>query len=401
MVTDVTHRELPPETVLGCPLLPRIPRYSLSRLSPFFNPQDLHRYNYLRTLSDITRNGDSYTSVAYNEVVWPYQPCQSITRSAHLRSYFGLLHSHTGDSDGTGNVEQAYATARDVAHLDFFAVTDHSDFWPVAYAGAWARVHQAAAAAERDDFVALAGFEYSNLMLGHYVVLETPDYHSAYSDRNLFDFYRWLKARAQKDAVVFFAHPGFHRYRRAFDLMHFALDPQLKQKMTGVEVIHMNVWGSFLSGYSSKSPYFDEALLQGWRLSPLASQDNHHGNWGVQDSTRIGVLLPSLSKKHLLQAIKERRTYATQNENLQFSVEMTTPSHTEKSPTTTLMGGTAPLNPPHLRRQVLVRYADPDGRLKTYALEVVSAGKVVGRLQVAPAPLHVVPTVQPCNKVPR
>ena len=41
--------------------------------------------------------------------------------------YKGELHAHTSDSDGVGTPRDAYIYARDVAGLDFFAVTDHSN----------------------------------------------------------------------------------------------------------------------------------------------------------------------------------------------------------------------------------------------------------------------------------
>jgi len=43
-----------------------------------------------------------------------------------LQVFFGNLHSHTSYSDGTGTPEEAYRHARDVARLDFLAITEHN-----------------------------------------------------------------------------------------------------------------------------------------------------------------------------------------------------------------------------------------------------------------------------------
>jgi len=43
-----------------------------------------------------------------------------------LRVFCGNLHSHTGYSDGSGTPAEAYEHARDVARLDFLAVTEHN-----------------------------------------------------------------------------------------------------------------------------------------------------------------------------------------------------------------------------------------------------------------------------------
>src|SRR5688572_22423696 len=40
--------------------------------------------------------------------------------------FFGNLHSHSKYSDGSGTPEEAYVHARDVANLDFLAITEHS-----------------------------------------------------------------------------------------------------------------------------------------------------------------------------------------------------------------------------------------------------------------------------------
>ena len=43
--------------------------------------------------------------------------------------YYGQLHSHTNLSDGTGSIDEAYTYAKNVAGVDFLAVTDHSNWF--------------------------------------------------------------------------------------------------------------------------------------------------------------------------------------------------------------------------------------------------------------------------------
>ena len=47
-------------------------------------------------------------------------------RSAEWKPYFGNLHSHTSYSDGSGTPDDAYRHAREVARLDFLAITEHN-----------------------------------------------------------------------------------------------------------------------------------------------------------------------------------------------------------------------------------------------------------------------------------
>src|SRR5437762_2577007 len=48
------------------------------------------------------------------------------TQAQDPNVYFGNLHSHTSFSDGSGTPQEAYTRARGVAHLDFFALTEHN-----------------------------------------------------------------------------------------------------------------------------------------------------------------------------------------------------------------------------------------------------------------------------------
>ena len=75
-----------------------------------------------------------------------------------MNLYSGELHAHTGDSDGKETVKEAYAYARDVAKLDFFSVTDHSNSFQNAV---YQNKHQTNADNynEPGKFVALFGFE--------------------------------------------------------------------------------------------------------------------------------------------------------------------------------------------------------------------------------------------------
>ena len=52
------------------------------------------------------------------------QEFKSYRNHDQLKAYYGLLHAHTGLSDGKGTPEEAYQMAKKNG-LDFFAVTDH------------------------------------------------------------------------------------------------------------------------------------------------------------------------------------------------------------------------------------------------------------------------------------
>ncbi|MDF2530696.1 MAG: hypothetical protein K0Q65_277 [Clostridia bacterium] len=88
--------------------------------------------------------------------------------------YFGQLHSHTNISDGEGTLDDAYKWARDQGNADFFAVTDHSNWFDnekdlnnetianvsESTSNEWKELHRIAESYNADDeFVAIAGYE--------------------------------------------------------------------------------------------------------------------------------------------------------------------------------------------------------------------------------------------------
>lgn len=108
--------------------------------------------------------------------------------TAQERVFFGNLHSHTSYSDGSGTPSQAYRHARDVAHLDFLAITEHNhsraesgarerrDGLLIAtnhalYTGpdAEALIPAANRLTEDGQFVAIYGQEFSTISSGNHV----------------------------------------------------------------------------------------------------------------------------------------------------------------------------------------------------------------------------------------
>ena len=173
----------------------------------------------------------------------------AITLGQRLRPYFGTLHSHTAESDGRGSIAEAYAMARDEAKLDFFAVTDHAEFWLFNKEDTYRRQREAADRAQQPNFVTLYGFEYSHPFYGHYTILNSPNVHHAFQDFGIPDLYSWLKAPEQREALVMFAHPGFHDYRIDSEFNHFAVDPELVERFVGVETIHWSEYLRYFRGY--------------------------------------------------------------------------------------------------------------------------------------------------------
>ncbi len=235
-----------------------------------------------------------------------------------LNTYFGYLHAHSGLSDGTGTPLEAYTYARDVAGLDFFALTDHGeelDVWP--WESEWEEVLDAAQSTDQPgSFAALWGFEWSNPVLGHINVINSNDFTGAVSDFDLSAIYDWLAARPA--AIGLFNHPG------EFDLLgtefyHLELYTPAVPQMVGIET--WNGGGNFDTYYydgswDSSYSYWDAGNQQQWYLGAQGAQDNHDANWGTMNSYRTAVQAQSLNRKAILSAYRARRFYATEDADL-------------------------------------------------------------------------------------
>jgi hypothetical protein len=199
---------------------------------------------------------------------------------------------------------------------DFYIVTDHSqeaDLQPPSPDNVkWAATLKAAADATDANFVAIAGYEHSENngpgAVGHLNVFNSAEYLNAMAPHiDLPYFFNWVKtARPNGDGpiVASFNHPGPHQYKN-----WAGRDPQITEIITMLEVINSNK--------NIHYEAFVNALDKGWKVSPVCGNDNH-GLWGITHHTsRTFVLATEKTKAAILDAMKNRRTYASLDKNIQ------------------------------------------------------------------------------------
>ena len=252
------------------------------------------------------------------------------------KNYFGQLHSHTAEnSDGAGTLEEAYTYARDVAKLDFFAVTDHSNSFDTASsddkAGTynlggynvnnvkWQNGLVAAANARTANFASIYAYEMTwSGGPGHvntfntegFVSRNNKELNNKADDAGLKAYYELLKATP--DSITQFNHPG----ETFGNFSNFAYyDPTIDQRISLLEV------GNGESAVRSKGYYpsydeYNKALDKGWHVAPTNNQDNHKKGWGTSNTARTVIYTNDLSVGGLYQALRDRHVYATEDNNL-------------------------------------------------------------------------------------
>lgn len=202
------------------------------------------------------------------------------------------------------------------AGFDFDTVSDHSQEAVFSPPGpdnpAWREIKEQAAQATDANFVALAGFEFSENNspggTGHLNVINSDSILNAYDPANdLAHFYKWLETAKPNGAgpvVASFNHPAKDQYN---DWAY--RDPQVTDVLTMLEVINSN----------NKIHYdaFLAALDKGWKVAPVSGLDVHGTQGIAKAASRTFVLASSKTKAAILDAMKNRRTYAALDKDIQ------------------------------------------------------------------------------------
>lgn len=242
--------------------------------------------------------------------------------------YYGLIHSHTENSDGHGTYEDAYYTAKFHAKLDFFAVTDHSNMFDNidkcnikdgSLSSKWTNLMNVA----RDynspgKFLALTGFEMSypfniDNPIGHINILNTKGFVSSSDEHyqnNLKNFYDTISK--EDYCIAQFNHPSdvFGRFN------DFKYDANADEVISLFEVC--NGYNKDLSKNKIAFDDYQKCLDLGWHVGPTANQDNHRTDWGLANEFRTVVLSPDLNENTFYDSLKNMRVYASQDKNIKI-----------------------------------------------------------------------------------
>jgi uncharacterized repeat protein (TIGR01451 family) len=259
--------------------------------------------------NDNPRNNSARHYLPFDLAVTEWVDASSITRAASpnsatlpdgLNVYFGDLHSHTGYSDGKGTPAQALQMAR-ANGLDFFSITDHAFMLSDAE---WNEIQSLSKEATVDgEFIAFPGYEWTSNN-GHIDVFNTSTLVKA-NDRDydsVEELYAWLSDPAQINTLAQFNHPFYPPY--SFNSLEY--DPLADRHVFMIEM-H--------DGDALRVDKLHEALTAGWRVAVTSNSDTHQANWGERRG-RNGIVVRELTYHHILNALRARRTFATQDENL-------------------------------------------------------------------------------------
>ena len=214
-----------------------------------------------------------------------------------LKIYFADLHSHTGFSDGTFLPLVAHDYARRISKLDIFVLTDHLEYVDDTE---WLDMREAAWDASEDGkFVSIPGLEWTK-KIGHMNIYDPK------TRRWPLDLPGFYKAAAEAGVTCKFNHPGTGE--KVFNAMAFS---EIGDKAVQLMEVRRPI----------EETAYIRALKLGWHIAPDGSDDTHSPNWGSRFAWS-GVLMPGLSKRNVLDALKHRRCYSTLDRNCKLRFEV-------------------------------------------------------------------------------
>lgn len=219
-----------------------------------------------------------------------------------MNIYFGNLHSHTKYSDGSETPADAYKWARDVAKMDFYAITDHTE---ELYGNEWTDIgEQAKIYSQIGVFVALRGFEWSSVFDGHANVFNTDHYISSVHYPTASMLNRWLR---ENKAFAQFNHPGYKN--KSFN--NFKYINNAIKNFVAIET------GNDFDGNNSGLyiNYYHIALDHGWMIGPTNNLDNHSL---TDNNHRTAILAESLTSASIIEALTARRFYSTDDPDIKI-----------------------------------------------------------------------------------
>ena len=234
------------------------------------------------------------------------------------RLYFGDIHGHSRQSDGTGTPEDYYRYAREVSGLEISSLTDHADFGTIPVRGAvWERIKRAANRAYQPDrFVTFVAFEWTNWRYGHrnvyYRDADGPIFRSidpeSDTPQKLWDLIEPHRA------MTVAHHVGGGPIATDWDI-----PPGPKEWLVEISSIHgsSEYYGCEACIYRPvRGAFVRDALARGYKLGIFGSGDNHDGHpgdgsVGAMVTGLLGVYSAGLTREAVWEAFQRRQVYGT------------------------------------------------------------------------------------------
>lgn len=255
-----------------------------------------------------------------------------------LKLYWGDLHNHNAVGYAKGSLERSIELAKE--HLDFFAFTGHASWHDMpkmpgdrhmkwvkgfdVHSKHWPKTRQMIQEACSDQFTGFLGYEWHSSQFGDYCMIfpeDQPDLYLPNHVEKLLDFAETKKALAIPH------HVGYKQGWRGANFKHFrsSASPVVEifseHGCTESERSPYPMIRHSMGGRSTSNLIVPQ-LEKGLRFGFVASSDDHLGYPGAYGEGVLGVWSEDISPRSLMNAIKNRRTYAATGDRISLEVSL-------------------------------------------------------------------------------
>jgi hypothetical protein len=261
---------------------------------------------------------------------------QTPTGLADYERWFGSQHAHTGmdgdDGATSSTAAQAFAYAKNLPHLQYYIITPHLHQSRSGSATLWSEttydtIRTSAISATTADFVAIAGQEVSTISTGgHWNLFNANDLVGAdhpdgdWNDADdYYDHVASLGASGEAIAAQF-NHPDSIDFGNHFDANAAPYFGTIA--ITSGPAFATNNDFTANGSNSNYESIWVSRLNLGWKLAPVAEQDNHEATWGASSTEYTVIVQPAstaLTANNVVGGIREHMTYATEDANMQVA----------------------------------------------------------------------------------
>jgi len=246
-----------------------------------------------------------------------------------LKLFIGEMHGHTNLSDGRPDIDTYFRNIRDIARLDFAAISDHDHGGvgkPTLWAGSpskWDLIREKVK--EYNDpgkFSTLLAYERDSYPFYNNMVVYFRD-HDAEMIRGERDgelTESELRALLARDDVFAVPHDTYH-FSAGCDFLSIPLDlmlPMIEIYSRGDAAEYMD-HPAFDQTIACEGGFWQDALRRGAKMGVIAGSDSHNGTNGQVDESKnypamypgvTGVWAEENTPTALFDAIRQKRTYA-------------------------------------------------------------------------------------------
>lgn len=299
---------------------------------------------------------------------------------ARYQLYWGDMHNHNAVGYAKGSLQRSIDIARE--HLDFFAFTGHASWHDMpkmpgdrhmkwvngfkVHRDHWNKTRSMLREANDDAFTALLGYEWHSSQFGDYCMIFPEDQPDLYLPDHVD---KLLKFAGEKQALAIPHHLAYARGWRGANFDHFTASAspvvEIFSEHGCSESVTSSV-GDFIRhsmGGRVTENTVDRQLSKGLRFGFVASTDDHRGYPGAYGEGVVAVWARENSAEALIEAVRQRRTYAVTGDRIQLDFAVNQQS----------MGSELEQTPD---RQIDVHVEAPDS---IKSIELVRNGRVIER----------------------